>query len=207
MEIQIRIKPGAEDHAKTVLALGLYYREALNENQIAMYANDLADLPIADVVRAVQEYRNDPKHTRMPLPAALRAIVRPEPDREAVAEDIASRIWKYIGKRGHNWGWGKDRAVFHAEMAEALGDAGLEVVNRLGGWQRVCEEDTDPGIFRAQLRKIAASVLELARSGRLDTAPGLPAPRVSGVDQIGSAVHEVVWQITNQSKTESKNDD
>src|SRR4030042_1184667 len=107
MEIDIQIKPGAEPHAKTILALGLYYRESLNESQIAMYANDLADLSIAELVAAVQEYRANPRNSRRPLPAQLKALARPEPDREALAEDVATRIWKHIGKNGHTWGWGK----------------------------------------------------------------------------------------------------
>jgi hypothetical protein len=161
---------------KMIVGLAAYYGHPLDEFVVGMYAEDLMDLPIEDVIRAAREIRLDPKNTRFPLPAIIRAKAGPAVNDTDIARDVAARIFKSIGRHGHNWSE-KDKS-WPSEPLEELGELGWEVVKRLGGWYRVCEfsNEVSPGIFLAQVRDLTESTIRAAKSGMLAQAPALPKP-------------------------------
>jgi hypothetical protein len=161
---------------KLIVGLAAYYGHPLDEFVVGMYAEDLVDLPIGDIARAVREIRLDPANTRFPLPAVIRAKASASTNDTDIARDVAARIYKAIGRHGHNWSE-KDKNWPSEPIAE-LGEAGWEVVKRLGGWYRMCEfsGEVSAGIFLAQVRDLTESTLRMARAGHLHQAPTLPAP-------------------------------
>jgi hypothetical protein len=164
---------------KLIVGLAAYYGHAIDEFVVGMYAEDLADLPIEDVLRAAREIRFDPKNTKFPLPAVIREKAAPNLNDTDVARDVAARILKAVGRHGHNWS-DKDPA-WPSEPLDQLGELGYEVVKRLGGWMRVCEfsGEVGSGIFMAQIRDLADATMKAARAGNLEQAPSLPAPKTA----------------------------
>lgn len=161
---------------KLIVGLAAYYGHQIDEFVVGMYAEDLVDLPLENVLRAAREIRLDPKNTRFPLPAVIREKACPKVNDTDVARDVAARIFKAIGRHGHNWS-DKDKN-WPAEPIAELGELGFEVAKRLGGWCRICElsAEVNPGTFMAQLRDLAEATIKAAKAGMLTQAPALPKP-------------------------------
>ncbi len=162
---------------KLLVGLSAYYQQQIPDVALSMYAEDLADIPAHLVQNAAREYRRNPKHTRFPLPAALRAIAIPEDDPEGAAREAAARIIGAVEKNG----WpNPDRARAY------IGELGWAVVQRLGGWPSICQtlDQTDIGVFQAQARDLAKVLHGKSKSGTLDEAPGLPQPETQQENQL-----------------------
>jgi hypothetical protein len=154
--------------AQTFAMYAAYYRLKLDDEVLRMYAEDLVDLPLAPVIDALRAYRANPKNRVMPMPADVRAMLEPQLDDDAMAREAASRVMAAISKFGYMRG---------TEAREWIGELGWLVVQRYGGWQRLCESlgsELDIGTFQAQARDLAKTQAQLARAGRLDQPPGLP---------------------------------
>lgn len=142
---------------ETIALTFTYYNpgQVLPNPVVAMYGEDLADLPINECIRAYRNYRLNSKNTKFPLPAQIRAIVRPEEyiSAEAQAREIAARICGAIPK----YGWSNT-----AQARAFIGEIGWRAVERQGGWQYLCENvgaNINPTSFQAQIRdQIAANV-------------------------------------------------
>lgn len=151
-----------------IVATSAYYGQKLDPTVIAMYAEDLVDLPIEQVRDALLQIRRDPKITRFPLPAVIRDRIQPADTVEADARDAASRIVAAISR----FGWP------NGERARGyVGELGWLVVERQGGWQNLCQavETDDIGILQAQWRELAVSLIKRAKAGTLNLPPSLPA--------------------------------
>jgi hypothetical protein len=154
---------------KAYIALtAAYYGQDLADAVIAMYAEDLSDLPLADVKAAISLIRKDPKVTRFPLPAVIRARISPQETPEDAARLAESEIWKAVGTYGYP----------NAKEAQmALGALAWEGVQRSGGWARVCASANEGGpSFRAQMRGTLEAVYRRAQAGRLEERVALPEP-------------------------------
>ena len=150
---------------KLVAALGEYYDKALTPTQIAAYTEDLLCLEPEELAQAIVIYRNDPRHDRFPLPVKLKSMVGQalNPDDEAVL--VAGRILNAIARIG---------PYQSAKAREAIGEVGWQVVECEGGWESICEVQTDDIPTRkAQWRNLAKSFLES------------PRQRSQGLSQIG----------------------
>jgi hypothetical protein len=154
---------------KAMLAMtSAYYQQQLPDHVIAMYAEDLADIPENMLVKAFKKLRADPRVTRFPLPAQIRNAagcnLELTIDQEAV--EVSNRILQAIGKFGH---------LSPDEAKEFIGELGWMVVIRDGGWKNICERTTndDLPIIRAQWRELAKAIRAMAKSGRLDQPPTL----------------------------------
>ena len=178
---------------KGIIAMtAAYFGAPLADEVIAMYAEDLADFPFAAVTQAIKEVRRDPKTTRFPLPAVIRSrlmVVESDEDR---ARDVAARLLASVRRHGSYWAsgftsngqkffQGAERKLFLAweEAAKSeIGELGMVVVKRLGGWTSICDfsENSSPSTFQAQLRDLAISVQNQARAGTLHLPPSLPSP-------------------------------
>lgn len=165
---------------KIIILTAAYYGREIKPEVVAMMAEDLADLDPNAVKNAYNAYRRNPKNRTMPLPAQIREIVSPVIDDEIEARDAAARIIQAISKYGHN-------NQFLAR--EFMGELAWSVVNKQGGWQNLCEsfQIAQTGIWQAQFRDLAKTQLALAKAGRLDLPPALPA---SNVVQINAPTHQ-----------------
>lgn len=155
---------------RIVAALAEYYDKVLSATQLAMYVEDLLDLDAEQLTRAVREYRQDPKNDRFPLPAKLKALIRPPETLDAEAREAAARVITAVSRCG----------PYQPALArEYVGSLGWEIVKQQGGWLAVCEMlssyDVIPTL-QAQWRDLAMALGRRARIGSLSNAPELPAP-------------------------------
>jgi hypothetical protein len=150
---------------KLVAALGEYYDKALTSTQIAAYTEDLMCLEPEDLAKAIVLYRNDPRHDRFPLPVKLKSMVGQSLNPEDEAILISGRILAAISRIG---------PYDSARARAAIGEVGWQVVECEGGWETLCEIQTDDIPTRkAQWRNLAKSFLES------------PRQRSQGLTQIG----------------------
>lgn len=162
----------------TLVATSLYYGQDLADSAILLFVEDLEDLPLAEVMAALKRLRRDPKVSRLPLPAVIRAQITPPENDIDEAREASSRIMAAIAR----FGWP------NSEQARMyIGELGWAVVQRQGGWVSVCQvlNDSNKASFHAQWRDLAESLRKRAMAGNLDTAPGLPEPKSKSVDQLG----------------------
>lgn len=150
------------------VATAMYFGQDIPDQALRLYVEDLEDLPFDRVASALCDVRRDPRTTRCPLPAVIRAKVNPESDPEAEAVEAVSRITHAIARIG----------PYRVEEArEYIGPLGWIVVQREGGWEAVCGILTDDniGILKAQWRQMAVAQFKRAKAGLID-APALPSP-------------------------------
>ena len=150
---------------KLVSALGEYYRVPLTPGQVAMYSQDLMCMEPEQLAQAINTYRNDPRSDRFPLPVKLKAMVGLAVNPEDEAVQISGRILGAIASIG----------PYRVQDArEAIGEIGWQVVQAEGGWQTICEVQTDDiPIRKAQWRNLAKTFCERNARG---TFPQLPSP-------------------------------
>lgn len=152
---------------RLIVTMGVYYNRPLNRDVVSLMVNDLADLPLNEVMNGYDEYRRNPKNNHFPLPGAIRAIVEPKTDEDAQAKEAAARIVHAITKYGY---------VNRNAARGYIGELGWSVVEKQGGWQHLCENaQTDQmGMFQAQARELAKVQIQMAKAGKLNEAPALP---------------------------------
>jgi hypothetical protein len=159
-----------------IVTVGMYYGRQFEDAVLAMYVEDLEDLPFEAVMKAYGDHRKNPKNKFMPLPAEIRTVVQPQPEIETdeqLAVEASSRILQAMSKCGWN----------NPEGARAfIGEVGWHVVQREGGWANLCERthNDDLPILKAQWRESAKAILGMAKRGTLDKPPGFPEPTKIG---------------------------
>jgi hypothetical protein len=124
------------------------------------------------------------RRSREPFPA-IRDIVElicPPLDDESEATEAVALLIKSVSR--HGWPNGK--------LAEAeMGELAWAVVERFGGWRRVCEtlNSSNVGQLQAQFKNIAKSIQVRARAGKQNEAPVIPisVARESGKLEMSSA--------------------
>lgn len=139
--------------------LSAYYRLAINDAVLKMYADDLSDMDYTEVMNALNKYRKNPKNRFMPLPAMIRELINPEIDDDTIAISTASKVLQAVSK----YGWSNA-----SEAKYFIGELGWAGVARFGGWTYVCENLGDGiqlGTFNAQLREVLKSEIKVFRSG------------------------------------------
>jgi hypothetical protein len=138
--------------------MAAYYGQDLTDGALMLYVEDLSDLPMAEVVTALRDLRRDPKITRLPLPAAVRARIVSQMSPEGEAMLIASRMVELVSSLG---------PYRSAEVKLALGPVGWELVKMEGGWESVCRNLTydNMGTLKAQWRNLARVLIERGQQG------------------------------------------
>jgi len=160
---------GEVQQLKAYIALtAAYYGQELADAVVAMYAEDLSDLPLEAVKAAITQIRRDPKVTRFPLPAVIRARLEPPETAEDAALRAEAEIWEAVARIGQ----------YRGDEAEArLGGLAWEGVKRMGGWANVCRSaNEDAGMYRAQMRRFLEAAYRTALAGRLNSTVALPEP-------------------------------
>jgi hypothetical protein len=172
-----------------IVATAMYYGHALPDQVLALYLEDLADLPFAAVVDAIKEARRDPKTTRFPLPAVIRAKIAPVESDDDLAIEAVSRVVAAVSR----YGW------CNSERArDFVGELGWRVVEMEGGWKTVCETLTQDniGTLRAQWRNLARSSITRGKAGTLDVAPRLPEPKRGGeLIRLGESMRKLTKEM------------
>lgn len=149
-----------------IVMTSAYYGQRLDDTVVEMYAEDLADLPLDAVRRALVEARRDPKQRTFPLPAVIRDKIQPFDNADADAKEAAGRIVAAVSR----FGWNNV-----ARAREYVGELGWAVVERQGGWETLCRTLTEDNIgqMQAQWRDLALSVSKRAKLGILNEPPRL----------------------------------
>lgn len=163
--------------------LSAYYQFPLRDEVLEMYVEDLEGLPAELIGAAMQEYRRNPKNTRVPLPAQIRALCEPQVDDDSLAREAASRIVSAVRTIGY---------PSPGSAREYIGELGWKVVERNGGWMSLCQNlmEDQIGTFQAQARDLAKAQIQFARAGRLDEAPALPSPNAERMSELISTLAE-----------------
>lgn len=117
---------------RTLVIAAAYYGTKIDNDVLALYVEDLIDLPFDKVNKAINDLRRSPKQTRLPLPAMIRNRITPYAEENADDEGriAAANILAAISKFGH---------TNKAEAREYIGELGWRVVESFGGWAVTCE--------------------------------------------------------------------
>lgn len=158
-------------------ALAGMCNHTLTPDMIALYERNLSVMGYDAVVAALDEVITR-RRSRDAFPSIreLIELIQPEADPEAEAVEAASRIIHAVSRIG----------PYRPQDARVLiGELGWLVVEREGGWTRICESLTDDNLttMRAQWRQIALAQYRRAKAG-VSGAPALPTPdgKVIGMD-------------------------
>jgi hypothetical protein len=144
--------------------LAEYYGVTLTPSRLAMYAEDLEDLPIDVLGMAIRTIRRNPAHKFFPLPSAIREEILGSAKDEAL--EAANRLIEAMHKYGYT---NPERAKAH------MGDLAWHIVEREGGWTNLCQrvQSDDLPTLKAQFREFAAATLRRGASGLGGRAPML----------------------------------
>ena len=129
-----------------------YYRISLTKNTIRMYAEDTSHIDSADIYKVFKAYRNSKNSTYMPRPHQLIELLNPTPETGDLAIEASAAIWNAISR----WGYS------NPDLAkEQMGELAWQVVERDGGWQRVCADSSENNkiALKAQWRELAKALL------------------------------------------------
>lgn len=142
----------------------------LSRDLVALYDQLLKDLGYDKLCQALENIiatRGD--RDPFPSPATIRGRLQPTADDDGLAIDAATRIAGAISKFGY---------CNPADAQEFIGELGWAVVEREGGWAKICERVTTNQIpsLKAQWRDLAKSLMGRARLGLPTQAPSLPGP-------------------------------
>ena len=147
------------EHKKALVKLAAYYEKILTDEQIEIYSKQLFEyLTIEQLSKACKVYIDNPKNEFFPRPISkLIAIVSNPYESIDFAVEISSRVIESVSK----FGWtGEFKARQH------VGDHGWLAIERLGGWQYLCENlgvTLNLTTTQAQIREMIKSNLEISK--------------------------------------------
>ncbi|OFZ18520.1 MAG: hypothetical protein A2X94_00835 [Bdellovibrionales bacterium GWB1_55_8] len=160
-----------------IVQTSAYFGQKFEDHVVQMFAEDLADLPVEKVASALKELRRDPKTTRFPLPAAIRAVAKPTlvPEHEAI--EAASRIIAAVARIG---------SYRSDDARQEVGELAWAIVQSEGGWENVCQMLTHDNlsILRAQWKHLAVSKLAQAKGGQFTAQSRLSLRQESRIPEV-----------------------
>ncbi|MFI5342844.1 MAG: hypothetical protein ACHQUC_01350 [Chlamydiales bacterium] len=152
---------------KLLIEDAAFYDAQMNEIKLNTWSESLQNIKPEEIRRAQLYFRSQPGRRQIPMPADIINFFIPALDDDSKARDAASRICSAIREFGYT----------NPEKAKTyIGELGWRVVERQGGWVRLCEEmhDDQLAIFQAQARDLAKAQIQFAKAGLLDSPPELP---------------------------------
>lgn len=170
--------------SELLTGLSEFYRSTpLTPSQLDMYSDDLLDIEPAELLKAIRIYRQDPKNKFVPLPAQLRALLRPTDDQQA--RDTISRIILALQKYGDPYGHSTER-MKKAELF--VGGLGWAIVKRLGGWVKLSQASAEElnTTAQAQWRELGITMLTNHRLGISNDEPALGIEMRKAVGHLGN---------------------
>lgn len=168
---------------KSLAILAEHCQFKLESFTIDLYFESLQDLGFENVALAIREILKTRKATdRFPSIADIRNIIQPEISSREAATDLANQLIAAISRLG--------RYARISDVEYEVGEAGMEVITRMGGWPRFVEmtDDCDISIFKAQLRDLIEAVQKKARAGTLHEKAKLNQPIRNNLDFISKAL-------------------
>lgn len=140
------------------LELAKFFGRDLSLEAVVMAVNVLDDLDANKIEKVMDDWFRESPLQRHPSPAEIRDKVCPSITPRTQAVDISSRIIASVAK----FGWANPR-----DAREYIGEAGWAAMERLGGWQYVCENlgnNLPLTTVQAQLRDVceAMTTIEIA---------------------------------------------
>lgn len=178
------------DLKSLLLEEAAYYDGQMNPIKLKAWAAQLANIPVAEVFRAMCHYRGEKGRREMPRPADLIAFLNPTADSKDLARDTAMRVQHAVSK----FGWNNPRGA-----REYIGDAGWVTVERFGGWEYVCANlgtELQVTTFIAQCRDSIESQVNLQRMGFNPALPAIEQSRETkrgqGLTQIGDVIKNLL---------------
>ena len=154
--------------AMTLGVMGEYYSRQFSAPALRMMIDDLSDLSFDAVETSINQWRRDPKCKGFPMPSDIRARILPNTESpEDVGRIIAAKILERTRLDGYT---NADRAK------ERIGELGWLVVQRMGGWQKLCEDigPHNENTFHSRLRDLAVSLYKSAERGHLNLVHQVP---------------------------------
>jgi hypothetical protein len=153
------------------VSTALYFNHTIADTVLALYVEDLKDLNFDEVAQALGELRRDPKTQKCPLPAQIRAHLRPELSDGDRAMLAVSEIVEAVARVG-------------AYQKPQLSPLAEEVVKQEGGWMAVCERLTNDNLtfYKAQWRDLARGLIAQGHPNSARAA----LPQSSGMRQLAS---------------------
>lgn len=143
------------------LNVSAYYRQQIENPVITMYAFDCKNVPLDDLRRAFEIYRNSDRGDFMPVPAALKRIINPPIDENAEANEAVSKIISCM------------KPFLAADEARAkMGELAWAVVQSMGGWARMGQLPPPDGYAIHNMREMARSKIIRTQQGRANQLPG-----------------------------------
>lgn len=155
----------------TIIASAEFYGQKLSDSQIKMYADVLKDFTAVEIKKAYEQLRSDVTIIRIPLPAKILSIIKPQKTDRQEAVELATAIIKSLQNHGFYFHFGLvvgQKYVWEAfvncekiiceSMEQALrlelGEKGLQVIKNIGGYSMLFSmwESSDETQFFAQLR-------------------------------------------------------
>jgi hypothetical protein len=176
----------ATDVTAAVKSMARVFDRTLEGETIAFFARVLLNRLSADeACEAIAKWCAT--QARWPAPANIIGMVHPQVEARDEAAELVQRLRATIARRGYTWEStyrydGYD-SIDEAIMAE-LGDEGLAIVQRCGGWAAFCREwggENGDTSARAQLRGLCEAAL---KNTAASPALALPAKRTQGLEHI-----------------------
>lgn len=155
--------------AEIVVMLAEAYGVDLSEPRLKVYLYALNDVTLEELIVVFDQCVKATTNERMPSPGALRALARPELN----SKQEAIRVVDLIKDAVRRFGW-----TDPCGAKNFLGEQTWQVVERLGGWSRICESpelNLGDKIIYAQVRDNVETQVQALRS-RVDySAPQIAA--------------------------------
>lgn len=165
-----------------LLKLATITGKTLDPEALNFFAEILSEnITLPEFIQVTKKWASSRR--TFPTPADLIEMARPLVQSEDEAQRAVSALIAAI--RNHDYTWPMYRNPAHYKTGSFLGDLTLEVgdlgvllVERWGGWGAICESfhDMEEGTFRAQLRDLTESTIRMAKAGKLNWIPELPKP-------------------------------
>ncbi len=157
------------------LNVSAYYRQAVQNEIIAMYAYDCRDLTLEELRRAFEKYRASNEAKFFPVPAVLKNLVRPPFDEDAEANEVVAKILACMKPFKSS-----------QDARETMGELAWSVVQGVGGWSYLGSQPPPDSFAQRDMREMAKAKIVRAQQGRADEKPSLPG---TVAPQIASQTH------------------
>lgn len=157
------------------LNIAQIYGRDITKAALSLMLDSIADLDPREVERVLHDWAGKSKLNRHPSPAEVRELVCPEADPKHLAVEAAARVVAAVAK----FGWNN-----LADAREYIGALGWRAVERLGGWQYLCENlgvTLQVTTVQAQVRDLCLATNQLAAAGIDDQPIGLPTGKVAEI--------------------------
>lgn len=152
-----------------------YYSSTVDIETLKLYAEDTQKVDVELLIAAFAEYRRNPAHLKMPIPAQLAKYLRQEISDESRAIECAHRIIATLNP-----------VMWEIESAkEHVGELGRKVVELFGGWHVLgAVNQAEHSFLYNKIKSLALAVCEKSRYMATDQPPSLPKNNITSIKQL-----------------------